>query len=151
MKKHLFIELIGSFFILLFVYTSLSKLYDHDKFRAVLSVLPLAKSFATGLSYAIPVLELGIAGLLFVPRTRVYGLWFSFALMAIFTWYVTQMVATERHLPCSCGGVLQKMSWTQHIIFNAVSTTLAGTALLLRYRGSKTDEYLPSSSSYQSA
>jgi hypothetical protein len=28
------------------------------------------------------------------------------------------MILFAEHLPCNCGGVLQKMNWRQHLIFN---------------------------------
>ena len=38
--------------------------------------------------------------------------------MTIFTLYIGYMVAFVPKLPCSCGGIIQKMSWNQHLIFN---------------------------------
>jgi len=35
------------------------------------------------------------------------------------------MLAFAPKLPCSCGGVIQKMTWGQHVIFNLFFTLLA--------------------------
>jgi hypothetical protein len=51
--------------------------------------------------------------------------------MLAFTGYVIAVVSFSKELPCSCGGVLQEMSWGQHIVFNIVFTLLALVAALL--------------------
>jgi hypothetical protein len=28
------------------------------------------------------------------------------------------MISFDKNLPCSCGGIISKLSWKQHIIFN---------------------------------
>jgi len=41
------------------------------------------------------------------------------------------MITYTPNLPCSCGGVLQQMTWNQHLIFNVVFTLLALFAIWL--------------------
>jgi uncharacterized membrane protein YphA (DoxX/SURF4 family) len=124
-------EIISSLFILLFVYTGLSKLNEHDSFRAVLSQSPLIESKADFISWALPIIELCAALLLLFPFTRKYGILVSFILMIIFTGYVGYMILSRRHLPCSCGGVLKQMTWIQHLEFNVLFTALAFIGMLL--------------------
>jgi hypothetical protein len=122
-------EIVAALFILLFVYTALSKLVELDRFRAVLSSSPLLGSYAVLLSAAVPFLELLTSALLFFPRTRKTGLWISFILMLLFTGYIGYMLAFASHLPCSCGGVIQSLSWKQHLLFNTFMTMLAAVAV----------------------
>jgi len=55
---------------------------------------------------------------------------------------VLAILSFSKELPCSCGGVLQEMSWQQHLVFNIVFTLLALLAAILerkRRRGKLND------------
>jgi putative oxidoreductase len=121
------IEIISALFILLFVYTALSKLSEQGKFKWALGESILLSNYAGTIAWALPTVELLVALLLFIPRTRLWGLYASTVLMVIFTIYLGYMIAFDPKLPCSCGGVLQNMTWKQHLIFNVFFTLLAGT------------------------
>lgn len=128
------IEIITALFILLFLYTAISKITEHDTFRTILSKSPLLKLSAGLLSWLLPVTEIITSILLFLPFTRKHGLILSLGLMAVFTIYVAYMVLFVPNLPCSCGGVLKELSWNQHIIFNLFFTALGALALRLIYK-----------------
>lgn len=123
------IEIISALFILLFVYTGISKLSEQNNFRVVLSQSPLIGSKANLISWLLPITELLTALLLFFPMTKKWGLMISLALMCIFTGYISYMIIATSHLPCSCGGVLKQMTWSQHLKFNILFTALAGLSL----------------------
>jgi len=128
------IEIIAAIFILLFVYTATSKLLSHQTFVINLKKSPLI-GFASGfLSWAVPVIEITISILLFVPPLRKTGLVSSFGLMTLFTVYIAYMLMTSSRLPCSCGGVISKLSWQQHLWLNVFLTLLAATAMYLSKR-----------------
>ncbi|HET7119590.1 MAG TPA: MauE/DoxX family redox-associated membrane protein [Hanamia sp.] len=133
-KKTVFTDIISALFILLFVYTAITKLIGHESFKAVLSQSPLIGIKATILSWLLPILELFTATLLFIPAMRKWGFASSLILMLIFTGYITYMILFARHLPCSCGGVISLMTWSQHLIFNIFFTALAAIALRLTLR-----------------
>ena len=120
--------------ITLFVYAAVSKLADRQHFAAVLSKMPIIKSKARALSFLVPIDELLAALLLFFPKTRVYGLWISLMLMVLFTGYITYLMLFAPHLPCSCGGVLQNMSWKEHLVFNTFFLLLPGIGIKLHHR-----------------
>jgi len=128
------IELIAALFILLFLYTAISKISEHDTFRTILSKSPLLKLVAGLLSWLLPVTEIITSILLFLPFTRKYGLIMSLGLMSLFTVYLTHMVLFVPNLPCSCGGVLKELSWNQHLLFNLFFTALGVLALWLTYK-----------------
>jgi len=132
MKKQSIVEIISALFILLFVYTALSKLYDPAKFTWALGNSPLIKGAKEFITYALPITELIVAALLFIPRTRKIGLYSSLGLMTIFTLYIGYMIAFTPKLPCSCGGILQQMTWTQHLLFNILFTLIALMGVLLQ-------------------
>lgn len=134
MKRPLVVEIICGLLIFLFVYTSLSKLNTLPQFRAVLKQSPLLENRSHFFSLAIPITELLVSLLLFLPRTRLLGFYGAATLMLIFTLYITYMINYTPHLPCSCGGVLKEMTWQQHLVFNVVFFILSLTGLLLQRR-----------------
>jgi len=125
MSRKLVAEIIGGLFILLFLYTALSKLSEIALFRLVLRSSPLISDYANLVSILIPVSEILVSLLLFIPGTRRRGLYAAFLLMLIFTLYLAYMLSFTRQLPCSCGGVISRLSWKQHLVFNIAFTLLA--------------------------
>lgn len=134
------VEFISYFFILLFCYASISKIMDFENFQIQISESPLLSAYAAFLPFAIIILELIIAGLLCYRKTRNTGLIGSFVLMLIFTGYIFYIIQTSENLPCSCGGILEKMSWHQHLYFNIGCVILSVIALVLNLRYSRPAE-----------
>lgn len=131
------VEFISYFFILLFCYASISKIMDFENFQTQISESPLLSAYAGFLPFAIIILELIIAALLCYPKTRNIGLIGSFVLMLIFTGYIFYIIQTSENLPCSCGGILEKMSWNQHLIFNIGCALIAAIALAMNVKYSR--------------
>lgn len=134
------VEFISYFFILLFCYASISKIMDFENFQIQISESPLLSAYAGFLPFAIIILELIIAGLLCYWKTRNIGLIGSFVLMLIFTGYIFYIIQTSENLPCSCGGILEKMSWHHHLYFNIGCVVLSVIALGLNLRYSRPAE-----------
>ena len=128
---------ISIFFILLFCYAAISKIMDFEKFQIQIKDSPLLGSFSEILPVSIIVIELVLVGLLCYQKTRNTGLLGSFILMLFFTGYIAHMLLTSENLPCSCGGILEKMSWTQHLYFNIGCAVLAAIALGINIRNSR--------------
>lgn len=132
MKKTFIIEIICFLFILLFTYAGLMKLMDVQKFTVQIGQSPLLTDFAGVVAWGIPITELLIAGLLAIPRLRLAGLHASFSLMVMFTAYIIAILQFSENIPCSCGGVLEAMGWTEHLIFNIGFVMLAMTGIVLQ-------------------
>ena len=122
-------EIISAIFILVFVYAAVSKWMDIQRFHDVLAESPLIKPWAGLVSQSLPAIELAIATLLLIPATRLTGLRLSFLTMLLFTAYLGYMLVFIPNMPCSCGGILNNMSWTQHFIFNVLLTTLSALGI----------------------
>jgi len=62
---------------------------------------------------------------------RLTALYAAFSLMVMFTAYIAFILNFSDYIPCSCGGILEKMSWKEHLIFNSgfVIIALIGIAL----------------------
>ena len=111
-------DIICGLLILLFVYAAISKLAEREQFKAVLSEMLLIRSIAGYISIVLPVTELFVSALLYIPAMRLQGMYASLGLMILFTLYIGYMILFANHLPCSCGGVLERLNWPQHLIFN---------------------------------
>jgi uncharacterized membrane protein YphA (DoxX/SURF4 family) len=125
MKKTVIIEIISFLLILLFVYAAMSKLFNYSDFKSQLIASPLIRTWAQIIAIVLPVIELITAVMLVVRGFRKYGMIFSIILMTSFTIYIAYMLLFQKHLPCSCGGVLKLMSWKQHLVFNLFFLMLA--------------------------
>ena len=130
--KNTFIEIVCYLFILLFLYTGGMKLISHHNFYLALNDSPLMYRYSAIVSWIIPILELAIVACLTIPKLKKIGLYASLILMALFTIYVAYNVFFLTHMkrPCTCGGIIQDMSWSQHLVFNTVFTLLALLATL---------------------
>lgn len=139
MKKESAIRIFSSLLILLFTYAGLSKLTEHAVFSAQLRDFPIPGSYANFLSLFIPITELLTACLLFFASTHLYGLYASLVLLLLFTGFLTFMLLFDKNLPCSCGGIISRLSWKQHIVFNLIFIIISITGIVLRRQTHKAD------------
>ncbi len=119
-------QVITGLLVLLFVYTAVSKITDWEAFEYQISKQPLPEWFNDLLVWVLPIAELTTSLLLLLRPTRKIGMLISFVLMICFTVYVGLAVLNVfGEVPCSCGGVLQSLSWEAHLVFNAVFLGIA--------------------------
>lgn len=130
-RREILFDVVTFIFIMLFVYTASSKLMAIEGFIKVLGKSPLLGHFNLVLAYAIPAIELVLSLMLLINQSKRLGLILSLLLMVIFTVYLIYMVSSASTLPCMCGGVINTMTWKQHIFFNIAFIAMAITALKL--------------------
>lgn len=132
------IQVITTLLMTLWIYTAISKGMDMQVFRGQLLRQPIARGTVGVLVWLLPSIELAAAIFLMFARTRLRGMVLSFCLMLAFTAYVGLAVAGYwKDIPCSCGGVLNRLGWKEHLWFNLFFTTLAGTGIYLLKRQRK--------------
>lgn len=119
------------FFVLLFVYAAASKLLAFDTFTVQLTQSPVVSTFGNLIAYLILLIEFTVALLLVNKRTSRIGLYLSYGLMVAFTVYIYLSINYSDFIPCSCGGILEKMDWNTHLWFNIGVSILALVALYL--------------------
>jgi len=131
-NDHSWVETTAVFLlILLWVYTAGSKLIELRAFRWEMRNQVFAKEAANFLVYFIPAIEILAAVLLLSVKSRIEGFVLSLILMFSFTLYVgLALLNVYARLPCSCGGVLEYMSWQAHFIFNLFFTAVALTGTI---------------------
>lgn len=133
MKKTFVIEIFSCLFIVLFTYAAITKLIDYQKFVVQIGQSPLLTAFAGWIAWMIPLTEIIVCLMLAIPRLRLIGLYASFSLMVMFTTYIICILTLSVYVPCSCGGVLEKLGWAEHLFFNIGFMVLAATGVLLHY------------------
>jgi len=108
-------------FVLLYAYTALSKFLDYNLFVFQMrrAPLPLIQAMAPVLGWIVPLIEICLVIGLLTNRYASKAQIASVGLLIIFELYITGMLLSGYPLPCSCGGIISKMSWKQHLIFNA--------------------------------
>lgn len=131
LKKASIVDLICFLLILLFIYASVSKLLDYEKFLVQLQKSPLLTAFANWVVILIPAIEILLSVFLSTSKLCLIGLYGSFSLMVVFTAYIIAITHFAEYIPCSCGGVLQNMTWNQHLVFNIAFILLALLGILL--------------------
>ena len=101
----------------LFIYAGIFKAMDYQLFLSDLSKSPLLVKYdKTILAPAVLGTEFLIVFLLAFNLTRKTGLFLSFFVMLLFTLYLSTLYFFYTNIPCSCGGILGKMSYPTHII-----------------------------------
>ncbi|MGI9650908.1 DoxX family protein [Chryseobacterium sp. RLHN22] len=142
---NIFIQTVSYFFILLFIYASISKLLDFENFQVQIAQSPLLSSYAGIVSYFVIITEFIIVALLLFPKSRIIGLYSSLGLMSAFTVYIYLILEYSEFVPCSCGGVLENMGWRQHLFFNAICVIACLVAVIITENkaGKKLIKYIP--------
>lgn len=125
------IAIISYLFVFLFIYAAISKLLDYNDFSIKIGQSPLLSPFAGYVAIGVPVIELIIAAGLLIPNWRITSLFASLCLMTAFTVYIFIILKFSSFVPCSCGGILEKLGWTEHLIFNSAFVLLAIVSLIL--------------------
>ena len=104
---------------LLWLYTSVYKFLQIDNSITQLSESPLIAPFATWFGYGLPIVEFTLFIMLLIPKTRKYAQIGSVVLLALFTVYILVILNFYRaDTPCTCGGIISKLSWKNHIYFD---------------------------------
>ncbi len=129
--------IIATCFILLLVYAALTKLLDYQKFVVQIGQSPLLTNYASSIAWSIPAVEILIAVLLAWQRFRLVGLYGAFVLMVMFTAYIAAILSFSEDIPCSCGGVLEKLGWKEHLLFNVMFILLAIAGIVLTRQSDK--------------
>lgn len=110
---------------------------DFENFQVQIGQSPLLSAFAGFISYALIIVEVIIVWLLLFTNLRRAGLYAATALMSAFTVYIFLILNYSDFIPCSCGGILEKLGWTEHLIFNIVCVLSGVLAILINDKKNK--------------
>ena len=125
------VMVISGLYALLFLYAAANKLLDFQKFKVELGQSPILTDYSSIIAWTIPAVEIVISiCLIFGPR--LLALYASFSLMWMFTVYIIVILNFAERIPCSCGGILEKMGWKEHLAFNIFFVLLGLIAIILQ-------------------
>ena len=96
-----------------------------NTFKEQMASSPLLESVAGFMAWALPIGEILLSIVLFIPAWRVKGLYISGILMTLFTIYVIVILSMDSQLSCSCGGIIEDLSPRQHLLFNSACILLS--------------------------
>lgn len=132
-NKESFINIATLVLIILLTYAAVFKGVDSKSFQNQMMESPLLPvEIVEILSVIIPLGEIGIAFLLIFQTTRFWGFLFAYFLMLTFSIYLVSLLFLfGDNLPCACGGILSKMGYIPHIIFNVFFSIIALTSALI--------------------
>jgi len=137
MKRKIIIEIISSLLILLFLYASVSKWLAFKLFIGEMNNQPFPNWLTPYLVWSIPFIEVIIAIGLIFEKTRIPALYASLVLMGAFTIYtVVILLHAFKYIPCSCGGVIRRLTWPQHLFFNLFFVGISLLGIFLKKRES---------------
>ena len=128
-------SLIIAMIALLWFYAAVSKLINFQHFRDAMQKQPFSPRFQTILIFGLPVVEVSIGSLLIIEKRRLAGLYISAVLFTAFIIYILLILARFfGHIPCACGGLIERMGWTFHLWFNAgfLLLTILSTILITK-------------------
>lgn len=141
MKKQILLEGIVSLLVMMFLYASFSKYFDFAGFQRAMYRQPFPHWFSTVLIIFLPPAEILISILLITAKKRTLGLRVAVILMALFTAYIASILLHFfTKVPCSCGGVIARLNWQQHLVFNCCFLVLAITGLIIQQKPDDTDD-----------
>lgn len=137
-RRQILLEVIVSLYVLLFLYASLSKFLDFRTFIKEMNNQPLPNSWTPFLVWIIPCSEIALSLALIFERTRLIGLYGSLALMSLFSGYTIIILSHAfSSIPCSCGGIIKRLTWRQHLALNLFFVGLAVAGITLQRRKAK--------------
>jgi hypothetical protein len=118
-KRLIIVETLYFAFILLFAYGAFAKLTDLQLFRSQIGKSPIISplNLTMSISIGLPLAELIVCFLLMFDRFRMIGLYLFLCFMVIFSCYIIAILKYADFIPCSCGGILENMSWVEHLWF----------------------------------
>lgn len=136
-KRQVLIECISALLIMLFLYASLSKFLDFTTFTGEMNNQPLPNSWTPFLVWFIPCSEILMCIALLFERTRLWGFYASLGFMSLFTIYSIFIILNFfGRIPCSCGGVIKRLTWRQHIVLNLFFVALSIAGIILQRKKS---------------
>ena len=137
MARKITTEVICALLVMLFVYASISKIRTFETFKVQLEKSPYVSDIAGFVAWSLPLAELLVVVLLIIKKTRLIGLYAALFMMLLFTGYIYAILHFSYYVPCSCGGILSKMNWNDHLIFNYIFTFLALLGIILENKPKK--------------
>lgn len=134
---------------LTFIHTAVSKFLDFKGFHLDMDNQPFPDSFTPFLTWFLPITEISIVLLFLFESTRQLGLYISATLMLAFTAYTALVLLhVFKYVPCSCGGIVEYLSWPQHLALNVFLLSVNIVAIWINRKPKKKRQTVTSQQQY---
>lgn len=118
--------------IFVYIYTATSKILDMKTTMGSMNNQPFDNRFTPALIAFVLIAEYATSFLLLFDKTRRIGYWTSLGMMILFTGYVGLVLGNYYdRVPCSCGGIINTLSWTQHLVLNLMLIVMSILGLMI--------------------
>lgn len=135
----IFSNLTAGLLVVIFCTAVVSKMFGFKTFRYNLGETVGLKDWASFLSYFLLTIYLSAITLLCISRLRMIGYYLSFTLLLSYSVYIGILFSTSQAMPCTCIGILDRLTWKQNLICSIVMLILiSATVVMLSIRQ---DEY----------
>lgn len=121
--------------ILFWLYVGMDKIWIHDAFELSLVHQPIIGAFAPVLSWLMPLLEISLAVLLFMPSKKLEYLGWSVSLLLIliFSIYIALgVIGILKNAPCMCSSFLTNVNRITHLWINSILFIVSLMACFIR-------------------
>ncbi|MCD9855767.1 hypothetical protein LUD75_13670 [Epilithonimonas sp. JDS] len=98
---------------------------------------PILGGYPAIIGFLVIFVELVTAILLIFRGSRLLGLYGALGIMSVFSVYIYLIVNYSESIPCSCGGILERMDWNTHLLFNLFCVIMATAAIATKPKGNK--------------
>ena len=120
--------LISSMYVnfIIYFYSGIDKLLNFNQFVNNFSKSPFSPQlYLVELCAVIIFLEIGFSALLFFEKTKRISLIGFGIISLLFSLYISLMIFYSPYLPCSCGGIIDLLSWNQHLMLTVFLTVIS--------------------------
>ncbi|MCZ2336998.1 MAG: hypothetical protein LC127_02145 [Chitinophagales bacterium] len=123
---------ISIFFAILFSYAAMSKSLDFKNFAEKLAQSLGLQGSGETVAYLIIALTTMTVLMLCYRTFRFWGLLLAFGMLTVVTAYNGFILMDSKNLPCTCIGLVEKMTWKDNLVLNAglMITSLIGILML---------------------
>ncbi len=113
------VTVVAYFFIMLFSYASVQKLFDFKNFRFQLKVAPQLGAYGEMVAYLIVILQILIVILLCWNKSWFFGFSITVLMLGTFSIYMG-MILLQKSQPCECLGILKGLDWKQNLFLTLI-------------------------------
>lgn len=107
--------------IIMWTYAVFAKLADFPLYQSQMRQQVFSSTVSVYLVYVVIMLETIVLLCLIIHATKPLGLILSLMMLIGFTFYIALILTGYfPKVPCSCGGLIAKMSWKNHLCFNLI-------------------------------
>ena len=132
LDKKNYLDIVIFMLVMLWTYAAVAKFVDFENNKNQMLSQVFPRNISIALAWLVPLTELLTAASLCFPKTRKAGLLISLGLIVAFSIYIILiMTGLFGKIPCSCGGIIEKLSWGQHLVFNLFFTGISLGGLVL--------------------